>query len=103
MMKKQGIDVPAPATFNLSEDNIRQMKKEAFDEAKEDAVGIAISLLLSIPVKVVIEKYGWEMDDVELFCEDLLDEYENFTEGEMTLEDYQKYVYEHCGVKFERK
>lgn len=103
MMKKQGIDVPAPATFNMSEDSIKRIKQEAFEEAKDDAVTTAITLLLSIPVKVVVEKYDWCAEDVEAFCEDLLDEYEKFDGSDMSLADLQKYVYEHCGVKFERK
>ncbi len=101
MMKKQGLDltgVKSP-TYNLSWDNMVRLKNEAYDEA----VGTAMTLLLSIPVKVVVERYNWEQEDVERFCEDILDEYEKFDAGDMTLEDLQHYVFEHCGVKFERK
>lgn len=75
------------------------MKKEAYDEA----VGTAITLLLSIPVKVVAERYDWSPEDVQGFCSDILEEYERFDEGDLTLEELQQYVFEHCGVKFERK
>lgn len=103
MMKKKGIDVPKTPTYNMNWDNLMKLREESRQEAYDEAVGTAITLLLSIPVKVVVEKYKWDMDDVQGFCDDLLDEYEKFDEGDMTLEDLQAFVYEHCGVKFERK
>ena len=101
MMKKQGLDVTGmkTPTYNLNWDDIQRMKKEAYDEA----VGTAITLLLSIPVKVVAERYDWSPEDVQGFCSDILEEYERFDEGDLTLEELQQYVFEHCGVKFERK
>lgn len=56
-------------------------------------------LLLAIPIKVMHEKYGWGSRLLEL-AEALTDEYQRFADGEMTLEEYSEYVYEHVGMKF---
>ena len=75
------------------------MKKKAVTEGVDNA----LVLLLSIPVKVLSEKYGWtETEDLPDFVEHMINEYESFSSGDITLEEYQEFVYQNCGVKFER-
>lgn len=86
-------------------DPIISMKKSDIDrikrESAEKAIDTAITLLLSIPIKVVHDKYGWGMKKrLPEFAEALTDEYQRFSDGEMTLEEYQEMVFEYCGVKF---
>ncbi len=102
-MKKQGIDVPKTPTYNLNWDDMIRIKKEATQEAYDDAVTTAMTLLLSIPVMVGMKKYGWTSEEMEWFCNDVLEEYERFNSGEKSLEEYQKFVYEQCGIRFEKK
>jgi len=60
-------------------------------------------LLLSIPIKVMHDKYGWGIKKrLPELSEALIDEYQSFTDGEMTLQEYQQLVYEYCGIRFER-
>lgn len=75
------------------------MKKKAVIEGVDNA----LVLLLSIPVKVLCDKYGWTAEnELPDFVEHMINEYESFSDGKITLEEYQALVYEQCGVKFER-
>lgn len=90
----------------IMRDPIINMKKSDIDrikrEAEEKAVDTAIALLLSIPIKVMYEKYGWGMKKrLPELAEALTDEYQRFADGETTLEEYQEMVFEYCGVKFQ--
>lgn len=93
--------------FPMARDPIISMRKSDIDRIKQDAVEeatqTAITLLLSIPIKVMYEQYGWGMKKrLPELAEALIDEYQRFTDGEMTLEEYQEMVYEYCGVKFKK-
>ena len=75
------------------------MKKKAVIEGVDNA----LVLLLSIPVKVLCDNYGWTAEnELPDFVEHMINEYESFSDGKITLEEYQALVYEKCGVKFER-
>lgn len=48
------------------------------------------------------DKYGWGMRKrLPELSDALIDEYQAFVEGDMTLEEYRELVYEYCGVKFQ--
>lgn len=90
---------------SIVRDPIISMKKSDIDrikrEAEEKAIDTVMVLLLSIPIKVMHEKYGWGMKSrLPELSEALVDEYQAFSDGDMTLEEYQEMVYEYCGVKF---
>lgn len=75
------------------------MKKKAVIEGVDNA----LVLLLSIPVKVLCDNYGWTAEnELPDFVEHMINEYESFSNGDITLEDYQEIVYQKCGVKFEK-
>lgn len=85
--------------YTLRQSDIIRIK----EEAKREAVDEAIILLLSLPVKVLNDHFGFGTKKrLPQFAELLTDEYHRFTEGEMTLEDYQNFIYEKIGIKFER-
>ena len=85
--------------YNVKESDLSNMKSKA----TEQAVDTAMILLLSIPVKVMHDKYGWGMKKrLPELAEALIDEYQEFADGNMTLEEYQEMVYEYCGMKFEK-
>lgn len=92
----------------VAKDPVITMKKSDIDrikrEATEKATDTAMVLLLSIPVKVMHEKYGWGMRKrLPELSEAIIDEYQSFSDGDMSLEDYQEMVYEYCGVKFKQE
>lgn len=97
--KKQGLPVRKDPVLNIKQSDITKMK----EDATEIAIDTAMILLLALPVKVMHDKYGWRMKKrLPELAEALLDEYQSFCDGEMTLEEYKDFVYENCGIKFEK-
>lgn len=96
---KSGIPMRKKPVYQIKPKDYMAMKKKAVIEGVDNA----LVLLLSIPVKVLSEKYGWtETQELPGFAEHMINEYESFSNGDITLEDYQEIVYQKCGVKFER-
>ena len=86
-------------TYRMKPKDYVAMKKKAVTEG----VDKALVLLLSIPVKVLCDNYGWTAEnELPEFVEHMINEYESFSDGKITLEEYQALVYEQCGVKFEK-
>lgn len=81
---------------------IRQAQKAAFRKAYAEAADTAFALLLSIPICVMHEKYGWSDEELMELAEILTDEYQKFSDGDMTLDQYQDLVFRLTGMKFER-
>lgn len=97
--KKQGFNVPKEPVYNMKQSDIQKMKADS----TELAIDTAMTMLLAIPVKVMHDKYGWRMRKrLPEFAEAILDEYQNFADGDMSLEEYQQLVYDYCGIKFEK-
>ena len=88
---------------SVAKDPIISMKKSDIDRIKREAAETAMVLLLSIPIKVMHEQFGWGMKKrLPRLSDALIDEYQSFSDGDMTLEEYQNMVYEYCGVKFQK-
>lgn len=86
-------------TYRMKPKDYVAMKKKAVTEGVDNA----LVLLLSIPVKVLCDNYGWTAEnELPEFVEHMINEYESFSDGKITLEEYQALVYEQCGVKFEK-
>lgn len=96
---KSGIPMRKKPVYRIKPKDYMAMKKKAVIEGVDNA----LVLLLSIPVKVLCDKYDWtESKELPDFVEHMINEYESFSSGDITLEDYQELVYQKCGVKFER-
>lgn len=99
MAQKKGLPVTHEPVFNMKQSDIKKMKQEA----TEQAVDAAMILLLGIPVKVLKEKYGWDMKKrLPEFCEAMIDVYTDFSNGDLTLEQFADLIYQECGVKFQK-
>lgn len=97
--QRQGLPVAKDPIITMKRSDIQRIKQEATDKATETAM----ILMLAIPVKVMYDKYGWRMKKrLPELAEALTDEYERFSEGEMTLEEYQNLVFDYCGIKFQK-
>ena|SRR3712207_2471683 len=97
--KRQGLIVTNDPIYNIKQSDINKIKRDSTN----DAIDAAMILLLSIPIKVMHDKYGWGIKKrLPELSEALIDEYQSFTDGEMTLQEYQQLVYEYCGIRFER-
>lgn len=96
---KSGIPMRKKPVYRIKPKDYMAMKKKAVIEGVDNA----LVLLLSIPVKVLCDNYGWTAEnELPDFVEHMINEYENFSDGKITLEEYQALVYEQCGVKFEK-
>ena len=97
--KALGQPVVKDPIISMKKSDIERIKREAAEEATETAM----VLLLSIPVKVMHEVFGWGMRKrLPRLSDALIDEYQAFSDGDMTLQEYQDMVYEYCGVKFQK-
>lgn len=96
---KQGLPISKEPVYNMKQSDIKKIK----DESTNTAVDTVMVMLLAIPIKVMHDKYGWRMRKrLPELAEAIIDEYQNFAYGEMSLEEYQELVYEWCGVKFQK-
>lgn len=96
--QKKGIAVPKDPVYNIKSSDIAHMKEQAVDEAAD----AAMVLLLALPIKVMRDKYGFGAKRLTALADALTDEYQQFSDGDVTLEEYANLVYEYTGIKFER-
>ena len=81
---------------------LERLKKETYQKSYSDAADTALVLLLSIPICVLHEFYDWTDEELLTLSDYLIDEYQRFCDGEMTLEQYQDYVCRLTGLKFQK-
>lgn len=99
-LEKQGKTVRKEPVLSMRASDLERIKSEA----REEAVDTAMVLLLGIPIKVLRDKYGWGMKKrLPEFAEALLEVYSDFSEGDMTLEEFRELIYEECGIKFQKE
>lgn len=89
-------------TYNMNPSQIKNMK----EDATKKAVDTAFTLMLSIPVMVMHDKYPQlmrkEVDGKgreERFAEMILDLYDSYDKGYVTLEDLANCLYEETGMR----
>lgn len=69
----------------------------------EDAANKALLLTMAIPVKVLHDKYGWRRcKRLPDFADAIIEEFQNFQDGTMSLQDYELEVYKHPGIRFKK-
>lgn len=79
----------------------RQVREMAARQSREKAIDEAFLLMVAIPVKVMHDKYGWRLRKrLPALADAIIDEYQRFSDGEMTAEEYQQFVFENCGMMF---
>ena len=104
-LAKRGCKVPFEPIVNMKPSDIKNIK----DKASKDAVDIAFTLMLAIPVTIVHQHYGQlmkkEVDGksrCERFADLCIDLYKSFEKGEVTLDDLKKHLQDEAGIKIER-
>lgn len=85
----------AQKTYNLTSGQIGEIKKQAADEA----IHAAFILMCGLPLMALRDKFGFGKTRLERFSDALLDLYDSFDKGYITLEDLHKTIYEETGVK----
>lgn len=86
-------------TYNFTWEQIQQLKKEA---AKE-AVSEVIELTLGIPAMVLKDKYGFGKKRLPEALDHMVDLYESYEMGYLTLQDIRKALWEEGGYKIEKR
>lgn len=86
-------------TYNFTWEQIQQMKKDA---AKE-AVSEVIELTLGIPAMVLMDKYGFDDKQLPEALDHMVDLYESYEMGYLTLQDIRKTLWEEGGYKIEKR
>lgn len=86
-------------TYNFTWEQIQQMKKDA---AKE-AVSEVIELTLGIPAMVLKDKYGFGKKRLPEALDHMVDLYESYEMGYLTLQDIRKSLWEEGGYKIEKR
>ena len=78
---------------------IHRVREEAFD----DAINVAMILLLTLPLKVLMDKY-WKKSYVQRlpqFTEYVIEYYQRWQNGEIDIEDLKQDLWEYGGVRLE--
>lgn len=98
-LKKQGIQVAPDPVFNMKQSDIDKMKQKE----QSNAVDTAMVLLLGLPIKVLHDKYGWRNKKrLPEFAEALTDLYQEFSDGELDLNEFAEMIYQETGIKFQK-
>lgn len=96
--KKQGQVIPKEPVINIKVSDIQQMKLDATKQAAD----IGFILMLSIPIMVLHDKWGFGKVRCERFIDQVLDLYDSFENDYVTLDDLKKCLWEEAGIKIER-
>ena len=89
---------PKERVYTLTESQIEMIK----NEARDDAVDIAFSLMLAIPCEVLIGDGYWPKTAhkrLPQFLDDVLSLYDSFNAGVLTLEDLRKDLSKYGGIE----
>lgn len=91
--------VPKQKTYNLSLDQIKQLKQDASAQAMEQA----FILMMGLPLMALRDKFGFGKVRLERFSDAVLDLWDSFNRDYITFQDCINTVYEETGVKIEGK
>lgn len=81
----------------------KAMIKQAKQAAVNDATNQVFKLLLSLPVYVLHNDWGFGKTRCERFAEQLLEAYDAYEKGYITLEDLAQVLYEETGMRVTNK
>lgn len=86
-------------TYTLTESQINGIKKEVY----ADAVTEAMKLMLTIPLEVLVKDYWPKSAEKKCpgFVQKVLDLYERYESGEVSMESMVADLWEYGGVRFE--
>ena len=80
-------------TYNLTDQQISDMKKQAAKEAIE----VAWTLMLGLPCLPLMDKFGFTGEQLERYLDEVMDYYDSYEKGYITLKDVHDTVLEETG------
>ena len=96
---KAGLPVKKEPVVNIKAADVQKMKQDASKEAADKA----FLLMLGLAVMVLHVKFGFGPVRCERFTVAVLDLYDSFEKGYVTLDDIHGTLKEECGITIERK
>ncbi len=94
-LRKQGKIVPKEPVINVKASDIINIKQEATKKAADKA----FFLMLGLPLMVLHDKWGFGKVRGERFIEQVLDLYDSFEKGYLSLDDIHNCLWEEGGIK----
>lgn len=96
-------------TYNMTHDSIKGMVGQAYQQGlnkkinqdTEDITDKVIVMLLGLPCKVLMEKFNCDEETVREFGQCVIDEYTEFEQSDVEIENLNDWLFEHCGFKFQ--
>lgn len=85
--------------YNLTLQQIEDIKRQAVDES----VATALVLMLGLPAMVLTDKRGFTSEDIDEVVDDVLDLYDSFQRGYLTLDDIHNTLREEHGLSIREK
>lgn len=71
-------------------------------QASSEAIDTAFIVMLALPMLVMRDKYGFGKVRLERFMDQVIDLYESFNAGYLTLEDMHKALEDEVGIKIHK-
>lgn len=100
-------------TYNLTESQLQEYVKNAIEEQlKEnheeiinDSVNTAMVLMLTLPLKVLMDYYWPKSYEKRIpeFTNHVLEYYERWQDGELNMEELKKDLWEYGGIRLEEE
>ena len=96
--RKQGIKGKSPV-LNIKAEDINKIKQNAVKQAADTA----FIMMLSIPLMVLRDKYGYGKKRLEVFSDYVLDLYDCFDKGYVTFDDLINILKEEVGIEIKQR
>ena len=94
-LEKQGKIAPKEPVINVKASDITNIKQDAAKKAADKA----FFLMLGLPLMVLHDKWGFGKVRGERFIEQVLDLYDSFEKGYLSLDDIHNCLWEEGGIK----
>ena len=89
-------------TYNFTLEQIEAMMAKAKEEAVRDAVNALIELMLGLPTMIHHDKHGWGKKRCSQFVDDVMNLYDSYEKGYITLEDVREALWEEADTRVQR-
>ena len=88
-------------TYNFTLEQIEAMMNRVREESVQTAVKTLIELTLGLPVMVMHDKRGWRKGRLEPLVDDILELYNSYENGYLTLEDVREALWEEANIRIQ--
>ena len=82
---------------------LNDIKAKIKKEATEDAVNTAMVLMLTLPLKVLMDDYwsGEQLEQIPEFTDKIIEYYEKWQNGELDIDKLREDLWNYAGVRLE--